>query len=168
MEPGLGIRSWVQSSETPMGHANEPAQLGSGPLTYVGGGRRSHWDPFREQTEFPLMSSLLFRDALICDGSASLSSHPFTGQVHDLEDSQCGCLPLELCRLDFGGRISGVDWFPSAKAHNVSTKLSLPGSTNLPANAETLYHALIRAGEQGEILGEASLTGLYSSTPPAN
>ena len=50
----------------------------------------------------------------------------------------------------------------------LSTKLSLPGSTNFPANAETLYQALIRAGQQGEILGEASLTGLYSSTPPAN
>jgi Raf kinase inhibitor-like YbhB/YbcL family protein len=50
----------------------------------------------------------------------------------------------------------------------LSTKLSLPSSTNFPANAETLYHALIRAGKQGEILGEASLTGLYSSTPPAN
>ena len=50
----------------------------------------------------------------------------------------------------------------------LKTKLGLPGSTNFPANGETLYHALIRAGEQDEILGEASLTGLYSSTPPAN
>jgi Raf kinase inhibitor-like YbhB/YbcL family protein len=50
----------------------------------------------------------------------------------------------------------------------LSTKLSLPGSTNFPANAETLYQALIHAGRQGQILGEASLTGLYSSTPPAN
>jgi Raf kinase inhibitor-like YbhB/YbcL family protein len=50
----------------------------------------------------------------------------------------------------------------------LSRKLSLPGSTNFPANGETLYQALIRAGQQGEILGEASLTGLYSSTPPAN
>lgn len=50
----------------------------------------------------------------------------------------------------------------------LKTKLSLPGSANFPANGETLYHALIRAGEQDEILGEASLTGLYSSTPPAN
>jgi Raf kinase inhibitor-like YbhB/YbcL family protein len=48
------------------------------------------------------------------------------------------------------------------------TKLDLPGSANFPANGETLYHALIHAGEQDEILGEASLTGLYSSTPPAN
>ena len=50
----------------------------------------------------------------------------------------------------------------------LKTKLGLPGSANFPANGETLYHALIRAGEQNEILGEASLTGLYSSTPPAN
>lgn len=50
----------------------------------------------------------------------------------------------------------------------LSKKLSLPGSTNFPANGETLYQALIRAGEQGEILGETTLTGLYSSTPPAN
>jgi Raf kinase inhibitor-like YbhB/YbcL family protein len=48
------------------------------------------------------------------------------------------------------------------------TKLDLPGSANFPANGETLYHALIHAGEQDEILGEASLTGLYSSTPPAD
>jgi Raf kinase inhibitor-like YbhB/YbcL family protein len=48
------------------------------------------------------------------------------------------------------------------------TTLHLPGSANFPANGETLYHALILAGEQGEILGKASLTGLYSSTPPAN
>ena len=50
----------------------------------------------------------------------------------------------------------------------LNTKLSLPGSANFPANGETLYHALIRAGQQNEILGEASLLGLYSSTPPAN
>jgi Raf kinase inhibitor-like YbhB/YbcL family protein len=50
----------------------------------------------------------------------------------------------------------------------LNTKLNLPGSANFPANGETLYHALIRAGEQNEILGEASLLGLYSSTPPAN
>jgi Raf kinase inhibitor-like YbhB/YbcL family protein len=52
--------------------------------------------------------------------------------------------------------------------YSLSKKLSLPGTTNFPANGETLYQALIRAGQQGEILGEASLTGLYSSTPPAN
>jgi Raf kinase inhibitor-like YbhB/YbcL family protein len=50
----------------------------------------------------------------------------------------------------------------------LNTKLGLPGSANFPANGETLYHALIRAGQHNEILGEASLLGLYSSTPPAN
>jgi Raf kinase inhibitor-like YbhB/YbcL family protein len=47
----------------------------------------------------------------------------------------------------------------------LSTTLDVGGSANFPANAETLYHALIEAGERGQILGEASLTGLYSATP---
>jgi Raf kinase inhibitor-like YbhB/YbcL family protein len=47
-------------------------------------------------------------------------------------------------------------------------QLHLPGSANFPNNAETLYQALIVAGKQNEILGEANLTGFYSSTPPAN
>jgi len=47
-------------------------------------------------------------------------------------------------------------------------KLNLPESTNFPANGETLYHALIDAGQKGNILGAASLTGYYSSTPAAN
>lgn len=50
----------------------------------------------------------------------------------------------------------------------LSTPLVLPSSTNFPPNGETLYHALIEVGEQGGILGKASLTGFYSSTPPAN
>lgn len=45
--------------------------------------------------------------------------------------------------------------------------LELPGSENFPANAETLYHALIAAGRRHEILGTASLTGYYSATPPS-
>jgi hypothetical protein len=47
----------------------------------------------------------------------------------------------------------------------LGTTLNLPGSTNFPANGETLYHALIAAGERGQILGKASLTALYSATP---
>jgi Raf kinase inhibitor-like YbhB/YbcL family protein len=47
----------------------------------------------------------------------------------------------------------------------LSTTLTVPGSANFPANAETLYHALIAAGENGQILGQARLTALYSSTP---
>ena len=47
----------------------------------------------------------------------------------------------------------------------LSTTLDLPSSTNFPANSETLYQALIKAGVQGQILAQASLTALYSSTP---
>jgi Raf kinase inhibitor-like YbhB/YbcL family protein len=43
--------------------------------------------------------------------------------------------------------------------------LTVPGSTNFPANAEALYHALINAGRHHHILATASITGLYSSTP---
>jgi Raf kinase inhibitor-like YbhB/YbcL family protein len=47
----------------------------------------------------------------------------------------------------------------------LSSTLDLPGTANFPANGETLYHALIKAAEQGQILDQASLTALYSSTP---
>jgi Raf kinase inhibitor-like YbhB/YbcL family protein len=47
----------------------------------------------------------------------------------------------------------------------LSTTLDLPSSANFPANGETLYHALIAAGARGQILGQASLTALYSATP---
>lgn len=44
-------------------------------------------------------------------------------------------------------------------------ELSLESLTNFPANAETLYHALIAAAREGHVLASGSLTGLYSSTP---
>ncbi|MGB0066247.1 MAG: YbhB/YbcL family Raf kinase inhibitor-like protein [Terracidiphilus sp.] len=47
----------------------------------------------------------------------------------------------------------------------LSTTLNLPGSVNFPPNAETLDHALIKAGKDGQILAAASDTALYSSTP---
>ena len=47
----------------------------------------------------------------------------------------------------------------------LDTELTLPASANFPANAETLYHALIAAGRDGHILASGSLTGLFSSTP---
>ncbi|HUA97328.1 MAG TPA: YbhB/YbcL family Raf kinase inhibitor-like protein [Terracidiphilus sp.] len=47
----------------------------------------------------------------------------------------------------------------------LSTTLNLTSSANFPANAETLYHALIKAGANGQILGHASLVAPYSSTP---
>jgi Raf kinase inhibitor-like YbhB/YbcL family protein len=43
--------------------------------------------------------------------------------------------------------------------------LELPSSTNFPAAAETIYQALIRAGQEGHILASASITGLYSIVP---
>jgi Raf kinase inhibitor-like YbhB/YbcL family protein len=48
------------------------------------------------------------------------------------------------------------------------TRLDLPSSANFPANAETLYHGLIQAGQNGQVLASASLTGYYSSTPPSS
>ncbi|MGP0095518.1 MAG: YbhB/YbcL family Raf kinase inhibitor-like protein [Terriglobales bacterium] len=44
--------------------------------------------------------------------------------------------------------------------------LKLAGSANFPPNAETLYHALITAGEFRHILATAHLVGFYSTTPP--
>jgi Raf kinase inhibitor-like YbhB/YbcL family protein len=43
-------------------------------------------------------------------------------------------------------------------------ELALPSSANFPATAETLYQALIQAGQHGHILASATLTGLYSTT----
>jgi Raf kinase inhibitor-like YbhB/YbcL family protein len=43
--------------------------------------------------------------------------------------------------------------------------LRLPSSANFPANAETLYQALIKAGAAGHILARSSITGFYSTTP---
>jgi len=47
----------------------------------------------------------------------------------------------------------------------LDTFLHLPQSPNFPANAETLYQALIKAGEYHHILASSSITGLYSTTP---
>jgi Raf kinase inhibitor-like YbhB/YbcL family protein len=47
----------------------------------------------------------------------------------------------------------------------LDTALTLPSSVNFPADAETLYHALIHAGRDGHILASASLGAFYSSTP---
>jgi len=62
--------------------------------------------------------------------------------------------------------------FPPDVHHYVFTvyaldiMLDLPSSANFPANAERLYQALIQAGENKHILESASITGLYSTTPP--
>lgn len=47
----------------------------------------------------------------------------------------------------------------------LDVELTLPSSANFPANAETLYQALIEAGKGHRILASASITGLHSSAP---
>jgi len=44
-------------------------------------------------------------------------------------------------------------------------ELSVDSLPHFPANAETLYHALIAAAREGHVLASGNLTGLYSSTP---
>ena len=47
----------------------------------------------------------------------------------------------------------------------LDTLIQLPSSANFPANSETLYQALIRAGRGGHILRSSTIFGLYSTTP---
>jgi Raf kinase inhibitor-like YbhB/YbcL family protein len=47
----------------------------------------------------------------------------------------------------------------------LDTMLDLGSSANFPARVPSLYEALVRAGENGDILESASITGLYSTTP---
>ena len=44
-------------------------------------------------------------------------------------------------------------------------ELTLPSSANFPPTSETLFQALIKAGEHGHILASAKIVGLYSTTP---
>lgn len=61
--------------------------------------------------------------------------------------------------------------FPPNVHHYVFTvyaldeELRLPSSANFPATAETLFQALIKAGEHHHILASAKIVGLYSTTP---
>jgi Raf kinase inhibitor-like YbhB/YbcL family protein len=47
----------------------------------------------------------------------------------------------------------------------LDTELTLPALANFPANAETLYHALIHAARHGHILASGRLGTYYSATP---
>ena len=47
----------------------------------------------------------------------------------------------------------------------LATELDLPSSTNFPANADTLFRALLQAAQRGDVLASASITGFYSTTP---
>lgn len=48
----------------------------------------------------------------------------------------------------------------------LDTELNLYSPANFPASALTLYRALLEAGRSNHILASATLTGLYSTTPP--
>jgi phosphatidylethanolamine-binding protein (PEBP) family uncharacterized protein len=47
----------------------------------------------------------------------------------------------------------------------LNTNLTLPSPANFPADGETLYQALIKAGKSGHILEGATISGFYSATP---
>jgi Raf kinase inhibitor-like YbhB/YbcL family protein len=47
----------------------------------------------------------------------------------------------------------------------LDTELTLRSSLNFPANAETLYHALIHAAREGHILASGRIGTFYSATP---
>jgi Raf kinase inhibitor-like YbhB/YbcL family protein len=50
----------------------------------------------------------------------------------------------------------------------LDTDLEVSALPNFPANAETLYHALIHAARDGHVLASGSLGTYFSATPPAN
>ena len=50
----------------------------------------------------------------------------------------------------------------------LDTDLTVSSSVNFPAGAEQLYQALIKAARDGHILESASLSTLYSATPPTD
>jgi Raf kinase inhibitor-like YbhB/YbcL family protein len=47
----------------------------------------------------------------------------------------------------------------------LDTDLTVSSSANFPANAETLYHALLHAARDGHILASGSIATYYSATP---
>lgn len=79
-------------------------------------------------------------------------------------------LPNDFGNPQYGGPCPPANYPPNVH-HYVFTvyaldrKLKLPASANFPPNLETLYHALIKAGEDHHILASARILGLYSTTP---
>jgi Raf kinase inhibitor-like YbhB/YbcL family protein len=73
--------------------------------------------------------------------------------------------------MDYGGPCPPPDYPPNV--HNyvftvyaLDTDLQLASSADFPPTALTLFRALVSAGQEGHILASASITGLYSTTPP--
>ena len=72
--------------------------------------------------------------------------------------------------LSYGGPCPPPNFPPNVHpyvftVYALDQELKLFSSTNFPATADTLYNALVKAGERGHILASASITGLYSTTP---
>jgi Raf kinase inhibitor-like YbhB/YbcL family protein len=76
--------------------------------------------------------------------------------------------------LHYDGPCPPADYPPNVHhyvftVYALDTELELYSSPNFPANAETLYQALIKAGREGHILASAELLALNSgSLPPSN
>lgn len=49
----------------------------------------------------------------------------------------------------------------------LDTELTVNSSANFPANAETLYHALLHAARDGHVLASGNIATYYSATPPS-
>jgi len=72
--------------------------------------------------------------------------------------------------LNYGGPCPPPNYPPDVHdyvftVYALDRKLDLPTSTNFPPTADTLFSALVEAGRCGHILGSASISGLYSTTP---
>lgn len=72
--------------------------------------------------------------------------------------------------ISYGGPCPPANFPPNVHqyvftVYALDQELELLSSTNFPATADTLYNALVEAGEHGHILASASITGLYSTTP---
>jgi Raf kinase inhibitor-like YbhB/YbcL family protein len=72
--------------------------------------------------------------------------------------------------ISYGGPCPPANFPPNVHqyvftVYALDQELELLSSTNFPATADTLYNALVEAGEHGHILARTSITGLYSTTP---
>jgi Raf kinase inhibitor-like YbhB/YbcL family protein len=72
--------------------------------------------------------------------------------------------------INYGGPCPPPNFPPNVHqyvftVYALDQELELLSSTNFPATADTLYNALVKAGERRHILASASITGLYSTTP---
>jgi hypothetical protein len=73
--------------------------------------------------------------------------------------------------MNYGGPCPPSDYPPNVHeyvftVYALDRDLQLPSSTDFPPTALTLYRALVIAGQEGHVLANASITGLYSTTPP--